>query len=92
VSRHRSDELILQGVSSIVFDASCAHVYAPGTRRRIKSALTLGATVEEIVEVLTLRVFRGIQAGNLAPAIPAVGTARRSVNGNQPQKGRKPEQ
>ena len=49
---------------SIAFDASVTHMYAPGTRRHIKAALKLGATVEEIMEVLKLCVVQGVQACN----------------------------
>lgn len=38
---------------------------APGTRRHIKAALKLGATMEEIMEVLKLCVIQGVQACNL---------------------------
>ena len=41
---------------SIALDASYTHMYAPGTRRHIKAALKLGATMEEIMEVLKLCV------------------------------------
>lgn len=54
---------------SIAFDASYTHMYAPGTRRHIKSSLALGATVEEIMEVLKLCVCQGVQACNLAVPI-----------------------
>ena len=47
---------------SIAFDASYTHMYAPGTRRHIKAALKLGATMEEIMEVLKLCVVQGVQA------------------------------
>jgi alkylhydroperoxidase/carboxymuconolactone decarboxylase family protein YurZ len=50
---------------SIAFDASVTHMYAPGTRRHIKAALKLGATMEEIMEVLKLCVVQGVQACNL---------------------------
>jgi len=50
---------------SIAFDASYTHMYAPGTRRHIKAALKLGATMEEIMEVLKLCVVQGVQAFNL---------------------------
>src|SRR5262249_22978261 len=56
---------------SIAFDASYTHMYAPGTRRHIKAALQLGATVEEIMEVLKLCVVQGVQACNLAVPILA---------------------
>jgi alkylhydroperoxidase/carboxymuconolactone decarboxylase family protein YurZ len=56
---------------SIAFDASFTHMYAPGTRRHIKAALKLGATLEEIMEVLKLCVAQGVQACNLAVPILA---------------------
>ena len=54
---------------SIAFDASYTHMYAPGTRRHIKAALKLGATMEEIMEVLKLCVVQGVQAFNLGVPI-----------------------
>lgn len=56
---------------SIAFDVSFTHMYAPGTRRHIKAALKLGASVEEIMEVLKLCVAQGVQACNLAVPILA---------------------
>jgi alkylhydroperoxidase/carboxymuconolactone decarboxylase family protein YurZ len=56
---------------SIACDASFTHMYAPGTRRHIKAALKLGATMEEIMEVLKLCVVQGIQACNLGVPILA---------------------
>lgn len=56
---------------SIAFDASYTHMYAPGTRRHIKAALGLGATLEEIMEVLKLCVAQGVQACNLGVPILA---------------------
>ena len=50
---------------SIALDASYTHMYAPGTRRHIKTALNLGATMEEIMEVLKLCVVQGVEACNL---------------------------
>jgi alkylhydroperoxidase/carboxymuconolactone decarboxylase family protein YurZ len=61
---------------SIAFDASYTHMYAPGTRRHIKSSLALGATVEEIMEVLKICVGQGVQACNLAVPILAEELAR----------------
>ncbi len=61
---------------SIAFDASYTHMYAPGTRRHIKAALKLGATTEEIMEVLKLCVIQGVQACNLAVPILAEELAR----------------
>jgi len=54
---------------SIAFDASYTHMYAPGTRRHIRAALEVGATMEEIMEVLKLCVVHGVQACNLAVPI-----------------------
>jgi|HubBroStandDraft_1064217.scaffolds.fasta_scaffold13929_4 alkylhydroperoxidase/carboxymuconolactone decarboxylase family protein YurZ len=56
---------------SIAFDASITHMYAPGTRRHIKAALKLGATIEEIMEVLKLCVAMGVQASAKGVAILA---------------------
>ncbi len=56
---------------SIAVDASITHMYAPGTRRHIQTALKLGATVEEIMEVLKICVAQGIQASNLGVPILA---------------------
>lgn len=56
---------------SIAFDASFTHMYAPGTRRHIRAALKLGATVQEIMEVLKLCVVHGVQAANVAVPILA---------------------
>lgn len=61
---------------SIALDASFTHMYAPGTRRHIASALKLGATIEEIMEVLKLCVAQGIQACNLGVPILAEELAR----------------
>jgi alkylhydroperoxidase/carboxymuconolactone decarboxylase family protein YurZ len=56
---------------SIAFDVSYTHMYAPGTRRNIKTALKAGATMEEIMEVFKLCVVQGVQACNLAVPILA---------------------
>jgi alkylhydroperoxidase/carboxymuconolactone decarboxylase family protein YurZ len=56
---------------SIAFDASYTHMYAPGTRRHIRAALRLGASVEEVMEVLKLCVVQGVQACNLGIPILA---------------------
>ena len=44
-------------------------MYPPGTRRHIKAALKLGATMEQIMEVLKLCVVAGVQAFNLGVPI-----------------------
>ena len=56
---------------SIACDASFTHMYAPGTRRHIRAALKLGATMQEIMEVLKLCVVQGVQACNLGVPILA---------------------
>jgi alkylhydroperoxidase/carboxymuconolactone decarboxylase family protein YurZ len=61
---------------SIAFDASFTHMYAPGTRRHIKNALSAGASVAEIMEVLKICVVLGVEATNLAVPILADELAR----------------
>ena len=56
---------------SIAVDASITHMYAPGTRRHIKAALKLGATMEEIMEVFKVCVAQGVEASNLGVPILA---------------------
>lgn len=63
---------------SIAFDASFTHMYAPGTRRHIKAALALGATAEEVMEILKLCTAQGVQACNLAIPILAEELSGRS--------------
>ena len=51
---------------SIAFDASYTHMYAPGTRRHIKSALQLSAAaLKKYMDVLKLCVAQGVQACNM---------------------------
>ncbi len=71
-------------------DASYTHMYAPGTRRHIQAALKLGASMEEIMEVLKLCVVQGVQACNLGVPILAEEMAKRSVKDSQPKKRTKP--
>ena len=54
---------------SIALDASCTHMYVPGIRRHIRAALGLGATRDEIMEVLKLCVVQGIHSCNLGVPI-----------------------
>jgi alkylhydroperoxidase/carboxymuconolactone decarboxylase family protein YurZ len=70
---------------SIAVDASITHMYAPGTRRHIKTALKLGATIEEIMEVLKICVAQGMQASNLG--IPLLAAELQSTQ--LAEKGRK---
>lgn len=64
---------------SIALDASYTHMYAPGTRRHIKAALKLGATMEEIMEVLKLCVVQGVQTFNIGLPILSEEIALRSA-------------
>jgi alkylhydroperoxidase/carboxymuconolactone decarboxylase family protein YurZ len=66
---------------SIAFDASYTHMYSPGTRRHIRNALQVGATIEEVMEVLKLCVAQGVQACNLGVPILADEMARLSAAG-----------
>ena len=71
---------------SIAVDASITHMYAPGTRRHIQSALQLGATVEEIMEVLKICVAQGMQACNLGIPILAEELHALPTGSNPPKK------
>lgn len=55
----------------IAIDASATHLYAPGLRRHIRNALRLGATRDEILEVLEVISVLGIHACNLGVPILA---------------------
>jgi alkylhydroperoxidase/carboxymuconolactone decarboxylase family protein YurZ len=66
---------------AIAVDASCTHMYAPGTRRHIRKALELGATREEIAAVLQAVSVLGIHSSSLgAPMLleelAAIGQAK----------------
>nr|WP_152561936.1 carboxymuconolactone decarboxylase family protein [Cupriavidus sp. SK-3] len=54
---------------AIAVDASCTHMYAPGTRRHIRRALELGATKEEIAAVLQAVSVLGIHSSSLGAPI-----------------------
>jgi alkylhydroperoxidase/carboxymuconolactone decarboxylase family protein YurZ len=49
----------------IAVDAAATHLYLPGVRQHIKAALKLGATPQEIMEVLELTCTLGIHAMNI---------------------------
>ena len=65
---------------SIALDASYTHMYRPGIRRHIRAALSLGASMEEIMEVLKLCVVQGVQACNLGVPILAEELAQLSTD------------
>lgn len=53
----------------IAIDANATHMYLPGVRQHIKAALELGATPQEIMEVLELSATLGIHAMNIGVPI-----------------------
>ena len=54
---------------AIAVDASCTHMYAPGTRRHIAKALDLGATPQEVLSVLQAVAVLGIHSVALGAPI-----------------------
>lgn len=64
---------------AIAVDASCTHLYAPGTRRHIAKALDLGATPEEIMAVLQCVAVLGIHSVALGAPILAEEMAARGL-------------
>lgn len=55
----------------IAIDANATHMYLPGVRQHIAAALKLGATPQEIMEVLELAATLGIHAMNIGVPILA---------------------
>src|SRR5262249_45927978 len=53
----------------IAVDANATHLYLPGVRQHVKAALKLGATPQEIMEVLELTSTLGIHAMNIGVPI-----------------------
>jgi alkylhydroperoxidase/carboxymuconolactone decarboxylase family protein YurZ len=53
----------------IAVDAAATHLYLPGVHQHIKAALKLGATPQEIMEVLELACTLGIHAMNIGVPI-----------------------
>ena len=53
----------------IAIDANATHMYLPGVRQHIRAALKLGATPQEIMEVLELTATLGIHAMNIGVPI-----------------------
>lgn len=62
----------------IAINAATTHLYAPGVRRHMQNALRLGATREELLEVIQLTTVMGIHSINLAVPILAEEIAKRS--------------
>ncbi|WP_213451882.1 carboxymuconolactone decarboxylase family protein [Rhizomonospora bruguierae] len=53
----------------IAIDANATHMYLPGVRQHVRAALKLGATPQEIMEVLELSATLGIHAMNVGVPI-----------------------
>ena len=62
----KTKELVL-----IAVNAATTHLYGPGVRRHIRNAIQLGATREEILQVIELTAVLGIHGCNLAVPILA---------------------
>ena len=60
----------------IAINAATTHLYAPGVRRHMQNALKLGATREELLEVIQLTTIMGIHAINVAVPILAEEVAK----------------
>ena len=64
---------------AIAVDASCTHMYAPGTRRHIAKALDLGATPEEVIAVLQCVAVLGIHSVALGAPMLAEEMTKRGL-------------
>jgi len=53
----------------VAINVATTHLYAPGARRHMQNALRLGATAEELLEVIQLTTVMGIHSVNLAVPI-----------------------
>ena len=60
------------------FDASATHLYVPGLRLHMQNAVRLGATAEELMEVLEIASVIGIHAATVAVPILAEELAARA--------------
>jgi len=60
----------------IAFDASATHLYAPGLKLHMRNAVRLGATAEEITEVLEIVSVIGVHAATVGVPILARELAR----------------
>lgn len=70
----------------IAFDAAATHLYVPGLKLHMRNALRLGATTEEILEVLEIASVIGIHTATVAAPILAEELARVGSN-EQPAQG-----
>ena len=70
---------------AIAVDASCTHLYAPGTRRHIAKALDLGATPEEIMAVLQCVAVLGIHSVALGAPMLMEEMNQRGLSASNPR-------
>jgi alkylhydroperoxidase/carboxymuconolactone decarboxylase family protein YurZ len=62
----------------VAFDASATHLYVPGLKLHLRNAVRLGATQEELTEVLSIVSVIGIHAATTAAPILADVLAQRT--------------
>jgi alkylhydroperoxidase/carboxymuconolactone decarboxylase family protein YurZ len=62
-------EPVVKELVCIAVDAAATHLFEPGIREHMKRAIELGATAEEIMEVLELTATLGIHACNIGVPI-----------------------
>lgn len=55
----------------VAFDAAATHLYVPGLKLHLRNAVRLGATTEELVEVLEIVSVIGIHAATVGVPILA---------------------
>jgi alkylhydroperoxidase/carboxymuconolactone decarboxylase family protein YurZ len=67
----------------IAIDASTTHLYQPGIRIHIRNALELGASAEEIMQVIELTALQGIRTAEVG--IPILLDESRSTIGGTPR-------
>jgi alkylhydroperoxidase/carboxymuconolactone decarboxylase family protein YurZ len=65
----------------IAFDAAATHLYVPGLELHLRNAVRLGATQDELMEVLSIVSVIGIHAATTAAPILADVVADRAGNG-----------
>jgi alkylhydroperoxidase/carboxymuconolactone decarboxylase family protein YurZ len=69
----------------VAINAATTHLYGPGVRRHIRNALRLGATREELLEVIQLTTIIGIHAVNLAVPILAEEVQKEEASSPHPE-------
>ena len=67
--RHGALEPKVRALVQLAVDAAATHLYAPGVRHHLHSAMILGATPAEVIETLELTATMGIHACNVGVPI-----------------------